>query len=1197
MEEADLIDEIIEEQDVFEEAEEREEAAAAEDAVTQPESGGDEPDVPKAEFVHLHVHSDYSLLDAASRIPVLIKRAKELGFQALALTDHGNMFGALRFEKQCHAAGIKPLVGCEFYVAGSSRLERTGTEQGNKYYHLILIAKNVEGYKNLCMLNSRAFTEGFYYKPRIDVELLKMYSGGLVCTSACLAGQLPRLLLAGQNKEAEEMIRLYQSIFGKENFFIELQDHGLEEQRRVAPMLIDIAERMNVPTVLTNDIHYVYPEDWVAQDVLLCIGTKKLRSDTNRMRYDGQQFYMKSEEEMRKLFPAHPEMMANTKRIADMVDLTIPQYTTEQLKDCLPIYRIPDGFKTQEDYVRHLVFEGLKKRYGTVSDDITARAEHELKVIFEMGFAGYFLIVWDFIAWSKAHNIPVGPGRGSGAGSIVAYAMSITDIDPLRFNLLFERFLNPERVSMPDFDIDLCFEGRQDVIEYTREKYGDPQVAHIATFGTLKAKAVIKDVARVLNIPLNEVNMLTKLVPDGPKFKLADAFNPPTEKCPDGGKLAQYREDDRYKELFDLCVKLEDINRNTSLHASGIVIGKSELPDWAPVYKDGKTGKVAVQYTMDIIEGCGLVKMDYLGLKTLTLIKYAERLIHKRSGFENFSTERASETDEKTFDLFCAGKTAAVFQFESAGMQKVLKQAKPRRLEDLIALNALYRPGPMAYIGQFVEGKFDASTIHYPDPCLKDILEETYGVIVYQEQVMQVAQRIAGYSLGQADILRRAMGKKKKEVMAEERGKFIAGAVKKGFSEAHAGEIFDILVPFAGYGFNKSHAAAYSVLAYRTAYLKANFPAEFIAANLTNEISSTDKLPEYIAEGRAMGLAIDPPDVNRSDKYFDVVEGRIVYGLLGIKGLGEAAAEEILKQRAEGGPFKDFIDFLDRVDLHTVNKRALEVLIQTGSFDKLGTNRPTLLQNCERAVDHCSKKKSDAKFGQVSLFEDSGVQEFSAFVFEQVEDYPPLEKLRIEKELIGFYISGHPLDEYASVIKRSVGLTTKSLANATRERSYVMLGIVKELRSILTKKGKSMAFAKLEDMDGSCDITFFPKIWEKEREKIKEDAVIALSGKADFSRDTPSILVDELLPIEDLKEKSVREIHIRLSPLLTDSEQMNKLQDFLCAKQGSCSVILHIELPQQDYTVRANPLTKVPHTDEFIEELETYRNIESVWRE
>ncbi|MGI5172908.1 DNA polymerase III subunit alpha [Treponema sp. OMZ 840] len=1182
------------ETDVFEEAEEREQSAAelSGSAAEQAEN-----DAPKAEFVHLHVHSDYSLLDAASRIPVLIKRAKELGFQALALTDHGNMFGALRFEQQCHAAGIKPLVGCEFYVAGASRHERTGTEQGNKYYHLILIAKNIEGYKNLCMLNSRAFTEGFYYKPRIDVELLKMYSGGLVCTTACLAGQLPRLLLAGQQKEAEDMINLYQGIFGKDNFYVELQDHGLEEQRRAAPLLINIAERMNVPMVVTNDIHYVYPEDWVAQDVLLCIGTKKLRSDANRMRYDGQQFYMKSEEEMRKLFPSHPEMIANTKRIADMVDLTIPQYQTEQLKDCLPIYQIPEGFKTQEDYVRHLVYEGLKKRYGSLTDAITERAEHELKVIFEMGFAGYFLIVWDFIAWAKKHRIPVGPGRGSGAGSLVAYAMSITDIDPFRFNLLFERFLNPERVSMPDFDIDLCFEGRQDVIEYTREKYGDPQVAHIATFGTLKAKAVIKDVGRVLNIPLNEVNMLTKLIPEGAKVHLADGFKEPTPEHPDFGQLRQYREDVRYKELFDLCFKLEDINRNTSLHASGIVIGKSELPEWAPVYKDGKTGKVAVQYTMDIIEPCGLVKMDYLGLKTLTLIKYAERLIQKRAGFEQFDAEKVSETDEKTFDLFCAGQTAAVFQFESPGMQKVLKQAKPRRLEDLIALNALYRPGPMAYIDQYVAGKFDASTIHYPDPCLKDILEETYGVIVYQEQVMQVAQRIAGYSLGEADILRRAMGKKKQEVMVKERSKFTAGAVKNGFSEAHAGEIFDILVPFAGYGFNKSHAAAYSVVAYRTAYLKANFPAEFIAANLTNEISSTDKLPEYIAEGRSMGLAIDPPDVNRSDKLFDVVDGRIVYGLLGIKGLGDAAADEILNKRKEGGLYKDFIDFLERVDLRTVNKRALEVLIQTGCFDKLGTNRPTLLQNCERAVEYCENKKSDSKAGQVSLFEDSGEQEFIAFTFEQVEDYPPLEKLRIEKELIGFYISGHPLDEYAAVINRSVTLTTKTVERAQREKTYIMLGIIKELRRILTKKGKEMAFGKLEDMDGICDITFFPKTWEKIREKITEDTVIAISGKTDFSRSTPSFLIDDILDIENLKEKSLKEVHIQLSPILTTRQQLDKLQDFIIGSDGPCSVFFHLETAKKMYTVKASGLTSVPASDEFIAKLEEYGFIENIWCE
>ena len=1150
-----------------------------------------------SDFVHLHVHSDYSLLDAASRIPVLVKRAKELGFQALALTDHGNMFGSLRFEQQCREAGIKPLIGCEFYVAGASRFERTGTEQGNKYYHLILIAKNIEGYKNLCMLNSRAFTEGFYYKPRIDLELIQKYASGLVCTSACLAGQLPRLLLAGKTAEAEQMIVQYQSIFGKENFFIELQNHGLEKQKEVAPLLIDIAQRMNVPMVVTNDIHYVYPDDWAAQDVLLCIGTKKLRSDTNRMMYEGHQFYMKSEEQMRALFPDYPEMIDNTKRIADMVDLKIPQYKTEELKNCLPVYRIPDEFKTQEDYVRHLVYEGLKKRYGTITDQIKERAEHELAIIFKMGFAGYFLIVWDFIAWAKQHDIPVGPGRGSGAGSLVAYAMAITDIDPFRYKLLFERFLNPERISMPDFDVDICFEGRQDVIEYTRQKYGDAQVGHIVTFGTLKAKAVIKDVGRVLNIPLSDVNMLTKLIPEGVKVHLADAFAEPTEEHGDFGQLRQYREDPRYKELFDLCFKLEDVNRNTSLHASGIVIGRSELPEWAPVYKDGKTGKVAVQYTMDIIEPCGLVKMDYLGLKTLTLIKYAEHLIRKKPGFEHFKADEVSETDDKTFDLFCAGQTAAVFQFESAGMQKVLKQAKPRKIDDLIALNALYRPGPMAYIDDFVAGKFDSSTIHYPDPCLKDILEETYGVIVYQEQVMQVAQRIAGYSLGEADILRRAMGKKKVEVMAKERSKFVAGAEKKGFSAQHAEEIFDILIPFAGYGFNKSHAAAYSVVAYRTAYLKANFPAEFIAANLTNEINSTDKLPEYIAEGRAMGLAIDPPDVNRSDKLFDVVDGRIVYGLMGIKGLGEAAVEEIIGARKKGGAYQSFIDFLDRVDLHTVNKRALEALIQTGCFDNLGINRPTLLQNMERAVEYCENKKSDGKLGQVSLFENSGVQEFATFTFNQSEDYPILEKLRKEKELIGFYISGHPLDPYRTTIARSVTLTAGKMQLAQSGKDYVMLGTIKELRTITTKKGSLMAFAKLEDMEGITDITFFPKLWETVKSQVSEDSIIAIGGKADFSRGSPSFLVDEVLDKSALKEKSIKEIHIKLSPVPANKQQLGKLQDFIVGEDGPCSLFFHIESGRKNYTVKAHTRTTVPSGDDFICRLEEQNMVERVWRE
>ncbi|OJF77027.1 MAG: DNA polymerase III subunit alpha [Treponema sp. CETP13] len=1153
--------------------------------------------VPTSNFVHLHVHSDYSILDGAAQLPDLISRAKELGFGALALTDHGNMFGVLRFEQACHKEGINPLVGCEFYVAPGDRHDKKQDDLGNRYYHLVLIAKNVEGYKNLSWLCSKGYTEGMYYKPRIDLELLKKYSGGLVCLTACLAGELPKLLLANKNAEAEKFVNTYRDIFGKENFFIELQDHGIPEQKKVAPLLINIAQKMNVPMVVTNDSHYVHQEDAIAQDVLLCIGTKKLRSDPNRMKFATDQFYLKSEEEMRSLFPQYPEMIENTKRISDMCDLTIPQYKTQELKDCLPVYKIPDEYPTQDDYVRHIVHEGLIKRYGKITPEIKERAEYELGIIFQMGFSGYFLIVWDFINWSKTHDIPIGPGRGSGAGSLVAYAMTITDIDPFRFKLIFERFLNPERVSMPDFDIDMCFEGRQEIIQYTREHYGDPQVGHIVTFGTLKPKAAIADVGRVLGIPLSDVNMLKKLVPDGMKVHLADGFAEPNEKHPDFGQLKPYREDPRFKELFDIAFKLEGVKRNTSLHASGLVIGRTELPDWTPIYKDSKTGKVASQYTMDIIEPCGLVKFDYLGLKTLTLIKYAEHIIRKRPGLENFKANEVSDTDEKTFDLFCRGDTTAVFQFESAGMQKILKQAQPRCLEEIVALNALYRPGPMAYIPQYIEGKFDHSKIHYPDPCLEDVLKETYGVMVYQEQVMQVAQKIAGFSLGEADILRRAMGKKKIAVLMEKKKEFVEGALKNGHTKEHAEEIFEIMIPFAGYGFNKSHAAAYSVVAYRTAWLKANYPAEFIAANLTNEINSTDKLPVYIEEGRRMGIEIDPPDVNRSDKVFDVVDGNIVYGLLGIKGLGEAAAEEIIKQRKKDGKYTDFMNFLERVDLHTVNKRALEVLIRTGAFDKLGVNRPTLLTNYERAVEYADSKKAATAFGQVSLFADTDVQEFSDFVWNEVEDWPQLEKLRLEKELIGFYISGHPLDQYKKALEVSATVNSTTIDRARPEKQYIAIGMIKSIREINTKKGKLMAFAVLEDFNGTIDLTFFPKTWETLRGTFKEDDILAISGKVDQSRDSPSILVDELKNQDELEEKSVKEIHIQLDPNITDKKELYDLEDFLIGFRGSCTVFFHILTKEGEYTIQASQQNNVQNSEEFLQKLSEQLFVENVWAE
>ncbi|MCK9170287.1 MAG: DNA polymerase III subunit alpha [Treponema sp.] len=1183
------------------------------------------PDAPEgtpvSNFVHLHVHSDYSLLDGASKLDTLIARAKQLNMKALALTDHGNMFGVLNFEHICHANGINPIVGEEFYVADGDHTVQEKNRYGGKYYHLILLCENETGYKNMSWLSSRAFTEGLYYgKPRIDFEMLQKYHEGIICLSACIQGELPQMLLHGDEADAEALIKQYSELFGPDHYYVELQDHGLPEQKEVAPKLIAIAKKLNIPMVVTNDVHYCYRDDAEAQEVLRCIGFKKLLSEPHQTMGDGRsEWFLKSEQEMAQLFPDYPEMMANTVKIAAMCSLTIPQYKTQQLKDCLPRFTIPDQFPTQDSYVLHLVETGLRKRYKAITKEILDRAMYELGIIFNMGFSGYFLVVWEFINWSKEHNIPIGPGRGSGAGSLVAYAMTITDIDPFRFKLIFERFLNPERVSMPDFDVDMDYDFRQDIIQHTRDLYGDKQVGHIVTFGSLKAKAVIADVGRVLGIPLSEVNMLKKGIPDNPKAKLKDAFTPPDEKHGDNGQLIQYRDDPRYKKLFDLCFKLENINRNTGLHASGMVIALTPLPDWAPVFKDPKTGEVGVQYTMDIIEPCGLVKMDYLGLKTLSLIRYAENIInkHRKPGEPEFSTEQVSETDKETFDLFSRGDTVAVFQFESPGMQKILRQAQPRKLEDLVALNALYRPGPMDYIPKYIEGKIHPETVTYPDPCLKDILEETYGVMVYQEQVMQVAQRIAGFSLGGADMLRRAMGKKKIEVLMGKKKEFIEGAVKSGFTEQHAGDIFEIMVPFAGYGFNKSHAAAYTVVAYRTGWLKCHKPAEFMAANLTNEITSTDGLPAYIAEARRMGIAVDAPDVNRSDTIFDVVDGRIVFGLKGIKGMGDAAATSIVQEREKNGPYADFMDFLDRVDLKTVNKHAIEVLIKTGAFDKFGKNRPTLIKNLDRAYDYASAKKSGNEYGQEDLFGGTDEKVFADFVFDEVEDMPRMEKLNEEKELIGSYVSGHPLDDYKLAIQNAVTLNsqniyreaksakaekdalaasgTNSWQNRNSGREYIALGMLMELRSIRTKKGTEMAFGKLQDYSGTIDVTFFPKTWESMKMQVHSDSIYAIKGKVDGSRDVPSLIVDSIEDPNQLQARSIQEVHVELENTFSSAADIIKLKDFLFGKTGKCCVYFHIDTSNGPYIVKANDQLTVPSDSDTIGELKDLPYVKDVW--
>jgi DNA polymerase-3 subunit alpha len=1110
------------------------------------------------DFVHLHVHSDFSLQDAAVPVMRLCDRAEELGMRALALTDHGNMFGAMEFLAACRENAahekrknpVKPIIGCEVYVSPGSRFEKHGSENENKYYHLILLAENREGYFNLLKLCSRAYTEGFYYRPRIDEELLVQYHGGLIALSACVSGEIPRLIQAGLNAEAEAKALRYQDIFGKGNFYLEIQDHGIPSgtlrntalsQRDINKALAGIAQKTGIPLVATNDVHYLNREDAAAHDVLLCIGTGKKRTEEKRKKYYGDQFYFKTGDEMAALFSAYPEAVANTVKIAERCFSDVPQIKTKELPRYLPDFEIPLGFSDADEYLRHLTMEGLPRRYKTISEQIRTQAEYELDVIIKMGFTGYFLIVADFINWAKDRGISVGPGRGSGAGSIVAYALRITDIDPLKYGLLFERFLNPERISMPDFDIDFCNERREEVINYVTEKYGKERVGQIITFGTLGAKQVIKDVARVLDISIGESEMITKLIPPNPKITLDQAFK-------DEPKLVEIERDPKYSELFSLARKLEGLRRHSSLHAAGVVIGKSALDNYVPLYRDPKTGGVATQYTMNYLEDCGLVKMDFLGLKTLDLIKNTVDIIHGRGGeYAGFDIDTVDEHDPATFAMLAEEQNEGVFQFERSWWKDILRKAKPASIDELTALTSLGRPGPMQFIPQFIESKWNSSFIKYPDPALEDILRETYGVIVYQEQVMQVARIIAGYSMGQADLLRRAMGKKKKEIIDAEKVPFIDGAAKQGYSREKAGEIYDILVPFAGYGFNKSHAAAYSVLSFRTAYLKANFPAEFMAANLSNEIGSADKekLPEYIAVTRRMGIPVDPPDVNRSDRLFTVVDGRVVYGLKAIKGIGDGPAEEILRCRQEGGPYKSFVDFLDRVNMKTtgkvgadgekretvVGKKVVELLIQTGAFDCFDIDRSTLLGNLEAAAEYAQKKKDDKMFGQSSLFDDGGEQEYPDFEFETFPPMDKMEKLNIEKQLIGFYISGHPLDDYKEAWEKYVRL---DLSNSEKAGpgEYTLIGILKTLKPHTGKSGKTIAFGSLQDYRGEIDMVFFESVWENCRDIITEGERIAVRGRLDLRRGKASLVVSDVLEQRRLdRKKDLENFCSTVSPL------------------------------------------------------------------
>ncbi|MDR1626469.1 MAG: DNA polymerase III subunit alpha [Spirochaetia bacterium] len=1101
------------------------------------------------EFVHLHNHSEYSLLDGAAAVEKMPALAKKLGMGHLALTDHGNMFGILEFYDACVKNGVHPILGCEFYVAPGSRHVKSGGTEERNYYHLILLAKDQQGYGNMMRLCSLGYTEGFYYKPRIDEELLGRYHEGLICSSACIAGEVPLLILDGREKEAAEKAWFYSELFGRGNYYLEIQDHGIPEEKRAARGLVKIAKDLGLPLIVTNDMHYLQKEHADAHDTFLRINTKKKKTDFLRMGFDRPEFYMKSPDEMGALFAELPDALGNTLEVAEKCDVRL----NRESKPLLPDYGIPPEFSSPDEYLRHLAEKGFRARYPDSTSEQRGRLEYELGVIMKTGYAGYFLIVWDFIRYAREQGIPVGPGRGSGAGSIVAYSLRITDIDPLKYKLVFERFLNPERVTMPDFDIDICYERRQEVIAYVTEKYGKDRVGQIITFGTLKPKAVLKDVARVLGVPFDESTAITKMVPDGPKVTLDDALKAEP-------KLAELRKREGvYPLLVETSLILEGLARNASTHPAGVVIGKSELGEYVPLYRDATTGAISTQYTKGQLESCSLVKMDLLGLKTLTLIKNAQDIIRRK--IPDFDIDRVPEDDAKTFALLCEGKSACVFQFESPGMQGILKRAKPASIEDLIALNALYRPGPMDNIDQFVDSKNGKQKIHYPLPELEPVLKETYGVIVYQEQVMQIAQIVAGFTLGHADELRRAMSKKNMEKMVKEKAAFIEGAVAKGFAAKKADKIFELLVPFAGYGFNKSHAAAYSVLAYRTAYMKANFPEEFMAANLTNE--SGDKLAVYIAETQEMGIKILPPDINLSEKYFTVVGGDIVYGLLGIKNIGGAAVEKILEARKEKGNFTSFFDFLDRLDAQAaqaVNKRVLEASVQCGLFDSLHPNRAALFTSIDKAVGYATAKKESRMYGQASLFDACGEEDFREPPLEDIADWPVLDKLKQEKELLGYYFSGHPLDPFRAAWQKCAAINLRYPEKATKNKRYNFIGMLRDPHTTITKNGEKMAFAVLDDYNGSIALTVFPRLYERAQGFLSDGAIVGLNGRVEFDakKDSYQILVEEFKSPNDLEAQAASELHIQIGGEPHSEEDFFELRGILTENPGNCVIYLHI---------------------------------------
>ena len=1064
-------------------------------------------------FTHLHVHTSYSLLDGAGRIPEMIARCKELGMDSMAITDHGVMYGVIDFYKEAKNQGIKPILGCEIYLTPGSRFDREVGKGDDRYYHLVLLAENNLGYSNLMKIVSRGFTDGYYYKPRVDFETLEEFHEGIIALSACLAGEVSKNLTRDLYDEAKAAALHYVEIFGRDNFFLELQDHGYPEQKKVNAGILRLHEETGIPLVATNDIHYTYKSDAEAHDILLCLQTGKKVSDEDRMRYPGGQFYIKSEEEMQTLFPYAKEALENTHKIAERcnVEIEFGHYH-------LPKYEVPEGY-TPVSFLTELCEKGMVERYGAEASKYEDRLRYELDTIRSMGFVDYFLIVWDYIHYAKTHDISVGPGRGSAAGSIVAYAIGITDIDPMRYNLIFERFLNPERVTMPDVDVDFEYERRQDVIDYVTEKYGKDCVSQIVTFGTLAARGVIRDVGRVLDVPYAKCDLIAKLVPNELNITLDKALemNPELK--------SMYESDEETHRIISMSKRLEGLPRHSSMHAAGVVISGKPVVNYVPLSR-GSDGSITTQFTMTTIEELGLLKMDFLGLRTLTVIKDAVRYVNESYGV-NLDIDKIDYTDPKVYKMISQGKCEGVFQLESTGMKNFMKELKPQNIEDIIAGVALYRPGPMDFIPKYIKGKTDPDHISYDCPEVKPILENTYGCIVYQEQVMQIVRDLAGYSMGRSDLVRRAMSKKKTSVMEKERKNFvygnkeenIPGCIANGISEEIANRIYDEMIDFAKYAFNKSHAACYAVVAYQTAFLRCYYPAEFYAALMTSFMDNMSKTAEYIDVVKSFGIRILPPDVNHAEVGFSVKDGAIRYGLSAVKGVGRSAAMQIITERNQHGPFKDFEDFVTRASAKGINKRAIEYFIQAGGTDEFPGNRRQKMIVLPMILENKAKEKNSSMAGQMTLAdllgEDSKDAEEFRITMPKLPEFDLSEILQFEKEALGFYLSGHPLDEFREVMNANITATSLSFnreAQTDREplrdkQQVTVGGIITGIKNKITSKQQQMAFIEIEDMVGTIDVVVFPNTYQKKRELIRPDNKVFIFGSVDISDDANAKLI------------------------------------------------------------------------------------------